>query len=62
MAREYRRYRVMTILRIKNEGYWRITVGKRYLSWNPQLPGIRLLSRQGVMRESCPKPGHKEKE
>ena len=25
----------MTILRIKNEGYWRITVGKRYLSWNP---------------------------
>ena len=40
MAREYRRYRVMTILRIKNEGYWRITVGKRYLSWNPQLPGI----------------------
>lgn len=52
----------MTILRIKNEGYWRITVGKRYLSWNPQLPGIRLLSRQGVMRESCPKPGHKEKE
>ena len=35
MAREYRRYRVMTILRIKNEGYWRITVGKRYLSWNP---------------------------